>query len=88
MKILKDGILYLLVIASLFCTAKAEKRKGIYYLSGTVTEVNAELVTVSAEDGNLWQFFASDMEVGENVQLKMYGNFTRTVSDDSVIDAE
>ena len=56
-----------------------------YTREAEVVEVNDELVVVEDNCGYLWEFYGDDYEVGQQVKMKMFTNYTHdTIFDDEI----
>lgn len=77
------AIMVLLVfIASLGIVGNYENH---YTRKATVIEVNDDLVVVEDNCGYLWEFYGSGYEVGQQVKMKMFTNYTdNTIFDDEI----
>lgn len=66
----------------------AELLPGKYNALAQVIEVDdfVNLTTAITEDGQLWDFYAEDLEVGSEIDLIMYDMGTYEIYDDLVID--
>lgn len=61
--------------------------ESVYHIVATVREVEADSVTVEAEDGTLWAFYGTGFEVGDPIQMDMGDNGTEGIYDDMILDA-
>lgn len=75
------GVVALLVLLGLMVNALQS-----YSIKGTVVEVNFDEVIIEDVTGELWKVFADDLEVGDEVMLKMNDKGTTNRTDDEVKD--
>ena len=56
-----------------------------YTREAEVVEVSDDLIVVEDNCGYLWEFYGNDYEVGQQVKMKMFTNYTHdTVFDDEI----
>ena len=59
-----------------------------YTRQAIVTNVEQSLVTATDDDGNVWQFKATDMYEGEHIKMIMDNNHTIMNYDDEVVNVK
>lgn len=59
-----------------------------YTREAIVTNVEQSLVTATDDDGNMWQFKATNMYEGECIKMTMHNNHTIMNYDDEVVDVK
>lgn len=59
-----------------------------YIRPAEIISVKGEAILAEDESGNLWEFFAADLEKGDKVKLSMYDNLTNYICDDIVTNVE
>lgn len=59
-----------------------------YTREAIVTNVEQSLVTATDDDGNMWQFKATDMCEGECIKMTMHNNHTIMNYDDEVVNVK
>ena len=57
-----------------------------YTRGAEVVEVSDDLIVVEDNCGYLWEFYGNDYEVGQQVEMKMFTNYTHDIIFDNKIE--
>ena len=85
MKMIK-GVILTTVLASAICFCS--KIDNEYTMEADIISV-ADLQAVAVDSvGEVWEFFADDLNVGDTIKIKFDSNHTHKRKDDRIIDYE
>ena len=56
-----------------------------YYKKAEVVEIEGDVIVVEDDDGYLWEFYGDDYKIGQQVEMKMFTNYTHNIIFDDEI---
>ena len=79
-------IAIILISLSVFITLfLAIETKEHYYKKAEVVEIEGDVIVVEDENGYLWEFYGDDYKIGQQVEMKMFTNYTHNITFDDEI---
>ena len=57
-----------------------------YYKLGTVVTVNKDTILIEDTEGEVWEIYGHNFEVGDNVEMTMFTNLTKNNFYDDVVE--
>jgi hypothetical protein len=57
-----------------------------YHKPGTVVTVYKDTILIEDTEGEVWEFYGDNFEVGDNVEMTMFTNFTKNNFYDDVVE--
>ena len=76
-------IMLIFAIIGMFCSIK-DYQNNHYIKEATVNKVTESLITVTDEDGNIWEFFGDGFNVNDTITLSLATQGTADIKDDVI----
>ena len=82
-KIIATILMSLSVFIALFLAIENTEH---YYKKVEVVEIEGDVIVVEDENGYSWEFYGDDYKIGQQVEMKMFTNYTHNIIFDDVIE--
>ena len=81
-KVIAIILMSLSVFIALFLAIETKEH---YYKKAEVVEIEGDVIVVEDENGYLWEFYGDDYKIGQQVEMKMFTNYTHNIIFDDEI---
>ena len=81
-KVIAIVLMSLSVFIALFLAIETKEH---YYEKAEVVEIEGDVIVVEDENGYLWEFYGDDYKIGQQVEMKMFTNYTPDIIFDDEI---
>ena len=75
-KVIAIILMSLSVFIALFLAIETKEH---YYKKAEVVEIEGDVIVVEDENGYLWEFYGDDYKIGQQVEMKMFANYTHDI---------
>ena len=81
-KIIAIVLMSLSVFIALFLAIETKK---YYYKNAEVVGIEGDVIVIEDENGYLWEFYGDDYKISQQVEMKMFTNYTHNIIFDDEI---